>query len=556
MFMNIVALIPAYNPETRLISLVSELSESSLGGIIVVNDGSSVEHNAIFDEIGKLSGVTVLRHAVNLGKGAALKTGLNHAYCSFPDYIGVVTLDADGQHLTKDILNVACALMNNPENLVMGVRGFDHDVPLRSKIGNSATKYLFRLLMGKKLIDTQSGLRGIPMDFIPRLLKIDSNGYEFELDMLLASKYSGRQIVEQKIETVYIEGNKSSHFNPLLDSMKIYFVLFRFTIASLLTTVIDYTVFLLTLAFTSSLLSSQIAARLTAMIFNYSAVRKLVFYSEQKHSQTFPKYAGLVFTSGSLSYLMIHALSEYTFMSVITAKVISESTIFLANFAIQRDFIFTRSRKQTGTDWDRYYSKPYKTATFTRRITESVLHRLIRQYAHHGESSFNICELGGANSCFYDGINRQFNPAQYFIIDNNRLGLERSRERAGNDNSVVLLNADILHLKEEPTFDLVFSVGLIEHFCVEDTKEAIAAHFKLLKKHGIAVISFPTPTFLYRITRFLSELLGLWMFHDERPLREDEVKYALDGLGTIEHNKIIWPIMLTQRIMVVRKNIS
>ena len=52
------------------------------------------------------------------------------------------------------------------------------------------------------------------------------------MDMLLACKYTGRQIIEESISTVYLEGNKSSHFNPLIDSMKIYFVLFRFTLAA------------------------------------------------------------------------------------------------------------------------------------------------------------------------------------------------------------------------------------------------------------------------------------------------------------------------------------
>ena len=553
--MNIVALIPAYNPTSDLANQIRELAESIFSVIIVVNDGSAIEHDLIFDEIGKLEKVTVLRHAVNLGKGAALKTGLNYAYCYSPDHIGVVTLDADGQHLTKDVLNVAHALIDNRENLVMGVRGFDNDVPLRSKIGNSVTRYMFRMLMGQKLADTQSGLRGIPMSFIPRLLKIGSDGYEFELDMLLASKYSGRQIIEREIQTVYLEDNKSSHFDPLLDSMKIYFVLFRFMFASAMTAIIDYTVFLIVFTFTSNLISSQVAARLTAMIFNYTAVRKLVFYSEQKHSRTFPKYAALVFISGSLSYLMINLLLEFTSLNVISAKVVSELTIFLANFAIQRDFIFTRNRTQTDTNWDQYYSKPYKTATFTRRITADVLHRLIRQYAPHKEINFKLCELGGANSCFYEGIKREFNPALYHIIDNNKLGLKKFRERLGNDKSVALSNQNVLDLKQTPTFDMVFSVGLIEHFSVEDTKKAIAAHFRLLKPQGIAVISFPTPTFLYRITRFLAQLLGLWIFHDERPLRMDEVKHAFDEFGIILFDKIIWSIILTQRIMVVRNTL-
>lgn len=363
-----VALIPAYEPEPAVVDIALALVRSNkFQKIVVVNDGSNPERKAIFKALEAAEGVEVIGHYVNLGKGASLKTGFNHIACRFPVAVGIVTLDADGQHLVEDVLNVAETLVNQPEDLVMGMRIFNTKVPLRNKIGNSATKYLFRLLMGQMLTDTQSGLRGIPLEFIPRLLTIESNGYEFELDMLLASKYSGRRIVEREIHTVYEDGNRSSHFSPLLDSMRIYFVLFRFMLASSLTAVIDYSVFLLMFAVTSNLVASQVSARVPAMIFNYSAVKKVVFYSEQKHSQTFPKYVALVFVSGALSYLMIITFLKFTSLSVISAKIISELIVFLANFAIQRDFIFTRNRTRMDADWNRYYSKPTKRLSLPER---------------------------------------------------------------------------------------------------------------------------------------------------------------------------------------------
>jgi glycosyltransferase involved in cell wall biosynthesis len=554
--MKVTALIPAYNPSGQLVDLVRNISASGFAAIIVVNDGSGGECDSIFEEIGKINKVALLRHAVNLGKGAALKTGLNYASCNFKDHIGVVTLDADGQHLVEDAVKVAEALLESPESLVMGVRGFNKNVPFRSIIGNSITIYLFRLLMGQKLTDTQTGLRGIPQSLILKLLRLDSNGYEFELDMLLLCKYSGRSIVEQEIQTVYIEGNKSSHFNPFVDSMKIYFVLFRFMLSSSITAVIDYTVFFMTYKISSSLLVSQVSARFVALLFNYVAVKKMVFYSDQAHSRTFPKYIALVFFSGFISYNLIKVLTTVSSLKVFTAKIIAESIIFLANFAIQRDFIFSRNnnKKETKTDWNLYYRKQYKAATFTRRITESVLHRLIGEYSTALKDKLLIGELGGGNSCFFDNIKKRFNPAEYHIIDNSRFGLVKFQERAGNINSVVLHQEDVLNLNMELKLDVVFSVGLIEHFSVEGTRKAIETHFRILKTDGIAIISFPTPTFLYRITRFLSEAFGLWIFHDERPLTRGEVSDVLKDYGTILYTTIIWPIFLTQMVMVVRNN--
>ena len=260
----------------------------------------------------------------------------------------MVVVDADGQHLPVDAVRVARTLEMHPESLVMGVRAFDGSVPLRSRFGNAFTRTVFRLLTGKKLSDTQSGLRGIPKSMIPMLLKLSASGYEFELDMLLACKYTGRSIIEEPIRTVYLEGNQSSHFNPIIDSMKIYFVLFRFTLASLLSAAIDYTVFIIVFNLSASIPASQAAARTVSMGFNYSAVKRAVFYSGQKTATTFPKYLALVCVSGLVSYLLIEGLVLFLPVPVIVAKILAESVVFLANFAIQRDFIFVTPRVAPG----------------------------------------------------------------------------------------------------------------------------------------------------------------------------------------------------------------
>jgi hypothetical protein len=341
--MELTAVIPAHNPPVELVEFVTRLAASDFARIIVVNDGSPSSCDPIFQAIERVEKVTLLRHAVNLGKGAALKTGFNHACCYFGDHIGVVTIDADGQHLIEDALKVAEVLKSHPENFVMGVRTFGKNVPLRSKIGNILTSFLFRLLVGQKLTDTQSGLRGIPKSFLPGLLKIGSNGFEFDLDTLLTWKYTGRQIIQQPIQTVYIKGNESSHFNPITDSMKIYFTLFRFTLASLSSALIDFAVFMLIYGLTSNLLAGQACARLVSSLYNYSVVKKMVFLSGERVSRTFPKYFALVICSGSISYFLIKILTQFSLMPVIAAKAVVESLVFLANFAIQRDFIFVKN---------------------------------------------------------------------------------------------------------------------------------------------------------------------------------------------------------------------
>lgn len=224
---NYCVLIPTFNPSHRLQELVDQLIKLGITQIIIVDDGSDTSHKTVLNDLEKRDKIFILHHQKNMGKGAALKNGLRFAYENFSDMVGVVTADSDGQHIPKDIIAIGETLENEKDKLIIGSRCFDHNVPFRSKIGNLLTRNIFKVVVGLKVNDTQSGLRGIPKDFIPRLLEIRANGYEFEFDMLLISKYTGRKILEQKIETIYIENNKDSHFNPIIDSLKIYFELFR-----------------------------------------------------------------------------------------------------------------------------------------------------------------------------------------------------------------------------------------------------------------------------------------------------------------------------------------
>jgi len=203
------------------------------------------------------------------------------------------------------------------------------------------------------------------------------------------------------------------------------------------------------------------------------------------------------------------------------------------------------------TDWDLYYSRPFKTALITRKHTTRVILNLIEKYVPQ-KKGFSISEIGGANSCFFLDIYNKFNPGKYIIVDNNQLGLDKFMERIGDGKNVQNVNDDIINpVATKEKTDLVFSIGLIEHFDTTGTRNAILNHFKYLNNPGILILSFPTPTFLYRITRKCAEMLSLWRFHDERPLKVSEVEDVVKAHGTILSKKIIWPIFLTQCIMVI-----
>lgn len=341
------ALVPAYQPEENLIEILTELSASGeFAAIVLVNDGSDPQKKSIFDAALQVEGVVLLEHYTNMGKGSALKTGFNFIGVHFPESIGVVTLDADGQHRVDDVLAVASKLMMNPGSLVLGSREFKGDIPLRSRLGNIVTSKVLRLLGGLSLSDTQTGLRGIPSSCFKELLGLRTNGYDFELDMLLQIKRDGVEIIELPIQTVYLDGNSSSHFNPLIDSLKIYMVFIRFNLSSLLSVVIDYSIFAIIYSAGGSVIGSQFGARFVAGAVNYFVNHKLVFKSDAPHRKSLLLYVLALVAFAVLAYGLIVTFTEALGISVLTAKILAELLLYIASFSVQREFIFPSKKAE------------------------------------------------------------------------------------------------------------------------------------------------------------------------------------------------------------------
>jgi glycosyltransferase involved in cell wall biosynthesis len=224
---DISLVIPAFRPGPVLGELVRSLASWGFAEILVVDDGSGDAYRADFDALTAVAGVTVLRHDANRGKGAALKRAFRHVLEQGvdPDH-GLVTLDADGQHAVDDVLAVSAAGCRKRGTLVLGARDFDAaDLPWRSRFGNTLTRRVLRWTHGLALRDTQTGLRCLPADFARETLALEADRYEFELECLFLARRRGRPIAEHPIRTIYEAGNASSHFRPLVDSLRIYRVI-------------------------------------------------------------------------------------------------------------------------------------------------------------------------------------------------------------------------------------------------------------------------------------------------------------------------------------------
>lgn len=343
---SIVVLIPAYNPTSRLIEVVEGIKGQRTYPFLIVDDGSDENSRAIFETLERMAEVTVLRHAVNLGKGAALKTGFNYVLLNHRDAEGVLTVDADGQHHPSDAIRVQEMFeSSHRQSLVLGSRSFTGTVPLRSRLGNIITKYVLFLFSGLFLEDTQTGLRAIPFSLLRQYLSISANRYEFELEALLLARRMGVKIETLGIKTIYENNNASSHFNPILDSLRIYFVFLRFSISSFLSAALDFSVFSLTYLISQNILVSVLTARLLSATVNFIIGKNFVFKSEEDFEREALFYTLLAITLLCLNFLFIKILNDFFGINVYVAKIISEVSLFAVSFSIQNSFIFVKRKK-------------------------------------------------------------------------------------------------------------------------------------------------------------------------------------------------------------------
>jgi glycosyltransferase involved in cell wall biosynthesis len=343
-----VFLFPSYQPTALFCELLEELRRTDPSPIVVVDDGSGPIYSELFQRIGRVSGTVVLRNAVNLGKGAALKHGMNHVLVSHPDCIGVITADADGQHAVSDILKVASELQARPGEAVFGSRDFKRDVPLRSKIGNVISRHVYRFLIDLRLSDTQTGLRGIPRRLMELSLSIRANRYEFETEQLIVLTNERIGFREIPIQTIYIDDNRESHFHPLYDSLKIYFVLLRYGLASVAASTTDLVTFWMIFGSTQQILLSNMSARLVSLWVQLALLQGFVF-RRKINVRIFIEYIGLVLASGLMSSALQIQLLLLVNVPLLT-KIVADTLVFLFNFLFIRDFIFGRWKEAATED--------------------------------------------------------------------------------------------------------------------------------------------------------------------------------------------------------------
>ncbi len=350
--MKVTIIIPSLNPDEKLEEVANGLIDAGYEDIVIVNDGSDEAHLDPFKALEAKPQCTILTHEVNKGKGRGLKTAFSYILENRTDIDGVITVDGDNQHQVKDITACGQMMVQEKDAIVLGCRDFSgKDIPTRSKFGNKLTSFIFRVACSVNISDTQTGLRAIPVQYLKYMLEIEGERFEYETNMLLSLKTYKIPYKEVKIETVYIEENQTSHFNPIVDSFKIYRVIFKFMFSSVAASIIDIIIFAILVRITGSVLDiklsvfvSTFGARAVSSIFNCIFNKKAVFKSDAPIVKVLVKYYILSVIQTAISYLSVMGITTLLALAaeplIVLSKVVVDVLLFFISFKIQKAWVY------------------------------------------------------------------------------------------------------------------------------------------------------------------------------------------------------------------------
>jgi len=373
-------IIPSLDPDEKMVNTVDGMISAGFKHIVMVDDGSREECKGYFQEaLDKYpEECHLLVHEVNKGKGRALRDAFAWINDNLPQVSGVVTVDGDGQHTPEDTLRMAEAMNAHPGSVIIGCRDFSKsNVPTHNMLGNRISSFVYRIVYGIKLSDTQTGLRAIPFKYLKDMAeKVEGDRYEYETNMLIYIQDHGISYSEIPIQTVYIDDNSSSHFNVVKDSYRIYKPIILFVLGSCMATVVDLVVFSLLNSFTSGMLSGSnfisvglnafaawlrngvglaeslsllflptVIARVLSSLVDYNFSRTKVFGSKDPARKTIWKYYVICVIRMLLSWIGVSILKNLfgaEGLLVTLLKVIWDLILFFISYNWQRKWVFKK----------------------------------------------------------------------------------------------------------------------------------------------------------------------------------------------------------------------
>ncbi len=349
--MKVALLIPIFEPNEKVIPYLKTFDKNDFDSFLVVDDGSGENYRDTFKQIAAETVFKVISYPSNQGKGYALKTGIQKLIDDNSDLDFIVTADGDGQHLKKDIMNIKNQLDKHQGELVFGTRDFSKpNVPRNSLLGNQIFHYVFRILTGLDLKDTQTGLRAIPSNLFETALEAKGERYEYEFNFLIDSVREAK-LATIDIETVYENNNKGSHYRPYMDTYRIAKNTLFYSLVVFLTFLLDaglfsallYGIFGTVTPFNVCL--SNVFARIVSDLFIFLMLKCIVFPRKKKIPGEGVKYVLLLLVEMALSTLLTVLMSNVP-GPVVVYKMAIDILIGIVAYFFNRLVLFRCNKKR------------------------------------------------------------------------------------------------------------------------------------------------------------------------------------------------------------------
>lgn len=213
-------LIPALNAE-RTVGAIARECKAAYDEVLVINDGSS-DRTA---EVAREAGAQVINHPVNRGKGGALKTGF--AFALEHGFDAVITIDADGQHLPREIPKFLAAYEECGADLIIGGRAhlFDQMLP-RRRMANRFSARCIAFASRTGVTDSQSGFRLYSAKLL-RGVRLRTDGFDLESEVIVHAGWLKFKVITIPIDLGFVDGLSTSHYKPVLDTLRIAWTVIR-----------------------------------------------------------------------------------------------------------------------------------------------------------------------------------------------------------------------------------------------------------------------------------------------------------------------------------------
>lgn len=329
----------------------------SVCDVILVDDGMPAEKGAALAELAR-PGVTLLRHALPLGHGRAVKTGLHALLAAFPSGAPAVIALADTYSPGADIAALLSAAEESPGALVVGIPPVKEKLSRKTRLMNWLASTLFSLVQGKRPAEVRAPLRALPGGLIAPAAVLKGEGDDYILNLLLV-------LCKREIPVRETEVTASHDLPPIPGSMwaGLIVTVAAFLFSSLFSAMLDYILFVILYSVvfpetdlipaSMELLAAQVSARVVSSTVNFLLNKKLVFRPAEKGRLAFLKMLGkyylLVIISLGGSSALLYLFSHFLGMPAPLAKPFVELIMYALNYFVQRDIVF-RSGSVSASD--------------------------------------------------------------------------------------------------------------------------------------------------------------------------------------------------------------